>query len=372
VKVLLLGGSGVVGQQVSQGLAARSEVTELVVAGRHRAGIEYTVQRLRSKGVVARAATVDVTDPEEVAAHAQDADLAVSCAGPFHARDASAAQGAIKAGVPYVSLGDDLTGTRRVLELDEAARSADVTVVTGCGFSPGITGLLVALAARETRTVEDVEISIAASLLDSKGRATAVHFLAALAQPAGMVFDHRFVQEPPASSPRLVFFPAPIGWVETFRCGHPEVVSLLETYPAVRSLQSRIGLEERAAMDLARVAAGAGVGRSERFTRAMLRLSRPVRPVLDRVPPKGARCTGVRVDVRGRDQGRTSSVSFGVAHRFALLAALPVVQASIEVGTRRVSKAGVHTPDRLFDPGGFLGSLVEGGLHVMRLEPGLP
>ncbi|MEA2485281.1 MAG: hypothetical protein QOD46_392 [Actinomycetota bacterium] len=372
MKVLLLGGSGVVGQQVSQGLAARSEVTELVIAGRHRAGIEYTVQRLRSKGAVASPATVDVTDPDEVAAHAEGADVTVSCAGPFLARDASAAQGAIKAGVPYLSLGDDLTGTRKVLELDEAARIADVTVVTGCGFSPGITGLLVALAAEETRTVEDVEISIAASLLDSKGRATAVHFLTALAQPAGMVYDHRFVHEPAASSPRLVFFPAPIGWVETFRCGHPEVVSLLETYPAVRSLQSRIGLEERAAMDLARVAAGAGVGQSERLTRTMLRLSRPVRPVLDRVPPKGARCTGIRVDVRGRDESRSTSVSFGMADRFARLAALPLVQAAIELGTRRVSKGGVHTPDRLFEPRGFLASLIDGGLHVMRLEPGRP
>jgi lysine 6-dehydrogenase len=369
MKVLLLGGSGVVGQQVSERLAARAEVNELVVAGRNRAGIERTLQRLRNRSVAASAATVDVTDPEQVAANAEGADVAVSCAGPFLARDASAAQGAIKAGIPYVSLGDDLTGTQRVLELDESARSANVTVLTGCGFSPGITGLLVALAARETRAVEDVEIAVAASLLDSKGRATAVHFLSALAQPAGVVSDHSFVQEPPASAPHLVFFPAPIGWVETFRCAHPEVVSLLETYPAVRSLQSRIGLEERAAMDLARVAAAAGVGRSERFTRAILRLSRPVRPVLDRVPPKGAHCTGIRVDVRGRDEGRTTSVSFGMADRFAVLAAAPVVQAAIELGSHRVSKAGVHTPDRLFDPGGFLHSLVDRGLRIMRLEP---
>lgn len=369
MKVLVLGGSGVVGQQVSEGLAARAEVSELVVGGRNRVGIERTVQRLRNRSVEASAARVDVTDPEEVAAHAADADVAVSCAGPFLARDASAAQGAIKAGAPYVSLGDDLTGTQRVLELNESARSAGVTVLTGCGFSPGITGLLVALAARETGAVEDVEISIAASLLDSKGRATAVHFLAALAQPAGMVYDHNFVREPPASAPHLVFFPAPVGWVETFRCGHPEVVSLLETYPAVRSLQSRIGLEERAAMDLARVAAAAGVGRSERLTRAMLRLSRPVRPVLDRVPPKGARCTGVRVDVRGRDGGRATTVSFGIADRFARLAALPVVQAAIELGSHQVSRAGVHTPDRLFEPGEFLGRLMDRGLHIMRLEP---
>jgi lysine 6-dehydrogenase len=369
VKAVVLGGSGVVGDRVSRGLAARDEVTALVIAGRNRPRIERTVHRLRDKKVATRAATVDVTDHDEVARLAEGADVVVSCAGPFLARDASAAEGAIKAGVPYVSLGDDLTGTRKVLELNDFARAADVTVVTGCGFSPGITGLLVALAARDTTAVDDVEISIALSLLDSKGRATAVHFLTALAEPAGMVFDHAFVQEPPASAPRLVFFPAPIGWVETFRCSHPEILSLLESYPAIRSLQSKIGLEERAAMDLARVAAVAGVGRSERLTRAMLRLGRPVRPVLDRVPPKGARCTGVRVDVRGRDEGRTTSTSFGVADRFVVLASLPLVQAGIELGTRHVNKAGVHTPDRLFDPSSFLGSLIDRGLRIMRLEP---
>lgn len=365
----MLGGSGVVGQSVAEGLAGKPEVSEVIIAGRNRSAIEHTARRLSSNGVAATAVSVDVADPHEVAACAADADVAVSCAGPFFARDVSAAQGAIEAGVPYVSLGDDLTGTRQVLQLNESARDASVTVVTGCGFSPGTTGLLVALAAREIPVVEDVEISLAASLLDSKGRATAVHFLTALAQPAEMVFDHRFVQEPPASAPRLVFFPAPIGWVETFRCGHPEVVSLLETYPEVRSLQSRIGLEERAAMDLARVAAAAGVGRSESLTRVMLSVVRPVRPVLDRVPPKGARSTGVRVDVHGHEGGRPLSVSFGIADHFVRLASLPVIQAAFELGSGRVTAPGVHTPDRIFTPGAFLRSLVDGGLEIMRLEP---
>jgi lysine 6-dehydrogenase len=368
VKVLVLGGAGVVGRRVADELSRRPEVDEIVIAGRRQAEIEHTLQGLIAGEAAARAVFVDVTDPEAVAKQAAGASVAVSCAGPFLARDLPAARGAIQAGIPYVSLGDDVSGTRQVLDLSESARAAGVTVVTGCGFSPGITGLLVALAARETPVVEDVEISVAMSLLDAKGRATAMHFLSALAQPASMVFDHRLVQEAAASSPRLVYFPEPIGWVETFRCEHPEVVSLLESYPEVRSLQSRIGLEERAAMDLARVAASTGMGRSETLTRALLRMGAPLRPALERVPPQGARHTGIRVDVRGHAEGRATSISFGITDRFVKLAALPVVQAAIELGTRRATKPGVHTPDRVFDAPAFLSSLLEGGLRLMRLQ----
>jgi Saccharopine dehydrogenase NADP binding domain len=366
MRVVVLGGSGVVGQRAAQELSKRPEVDAVIIAGRNRARIEQTIQELNTQ-IAATAALVDVTDSNAVTACVAGADVAVSCAGPFLARDLPAAQGAIQAGIPYVSLGDDVSGTRNVLELQEAALKAGVTVVTGCGFSPGITGLLVALAAHQAPAVEDVEISLAASLLDAKGRATAVHFLSALARPAGMVVDHKFIQEPPGAAPRLVFFPEPIGWVETFPCEHPEVISLLETYPRVRSLQMRIGLEERAAMDLARVAANAGVGRSETLTRGILRLGAPLRPALERIPPHGARKTGVRVDVRSDD--KSASISYGIADRFVKLAALPIVQAAIELGTGRVTKPGVHTPDRAFAPAAFLGSLMEGGLRIMRLEP---
>jgi saccharopine dehydrogenase-like NADP-dependent oxidoreductase len=369
MKVLVLGGGGVVGRRVVEELGRHPEVDAVVVSGRRGTELEHMVHGLSSSEAPVTAAPVDVTDPEAVAERADGADVAVSCAGPFLARDSPAARGAIQAGVPYVSLGDDLSGTRQVLDLGEAARAAGVTVVTGCGFSPGITGLLVALAARETQAVEDVEISVATSLLDARGRATAVHFLSALAQPASMVFDHKLVQQAAASSPRLVFFPEPIGWVETFRCEHPEVVSLLASYPEVRSLQSRIGLEERAAMDLARVAARTGMGRSENLTRTLLRLGAPLRPALERVPPRGARQTGIRVDVHGRDDGRATTTSFAIADRFVKLAALPVVQATIELGTRRATKPGVHTPDRVFEPSLFLRALLDGGLHLMRLQP---
>jgi NAD(P)-dependent dehydrogenase (short-subunit alcohol dehydrogenase family) len=369
MKIVVLGGSGVVGQQVAHDLAARSEVAQLTIAGRNRAATEQTAQDLNGADVAAQAAFVDVTDPQAVAACVTGADVAVSCAGPFVARDLPAAQGAIQAEVPYLSLGDDVSGTRHVLELHESAKKVGVTVVTGCGFSPGITGLLVAFAADRTGTVEDIEISVAASLLDAKGQATAVHFLSALAQPAGMVFDHRFVEEPPATSPRLVFFPPPVGWVETFRCEHPEVISLLESYPMVRSLQTRIGIEERAVMDLARAAVFAGAGQSENLTRALLRLGAPFRPVLERIPPRGARFTAVRVDVQGRYGDRATSVSFGVAGRFVNLAAAPVVEAALELGSGRVVKPGVHTPHKTFEPSAFLRSLVANGLDVMELHP---
>src|SRR5882757_5980898 len=58
-------------------------------------------------------------------------DLVLNTAGPFFGCSAPVAEAAIDACSDYLDICDDAEGTRAVLKLDDAARRAGVTVVTG-------------------------------------------------------------------------------------------------------------------------------------------------------------------------------------------------------------------------------------------------
>lgn len=170
------------------------------------------------------------------------------------------------------------------------------------------------------------------------------------------------------TSPRLVYFPDPVGWVETFRSGHPEITTLPKTYPGLRSLRYRLGLTERAAMDVVRAATASGLLATEKQRARMLKMAEPMQPVLEMLPPRGAPWTAARVDVRGQSQGRSTTISLAVVDHLSNLAAVPVVCAALEVASGQ-APTGVMVPEKAFDAASFLRTIGERGIRVARLDP---
>ena len=354
------------GRRVTAELAQAEEVTELVVTARETSTVERLASIFGSHKV--RADRLDVTDTRRFVSLARDVDVVVSAAGPYYLYEIDAVRAAIDAGTHYVSLCDDHVVTDRVLALHGAARDAGVTVISGCGLAPGLTNLLVALGAAEVEQVEEIAISVAASSADSPGRATTLHLLAQMAAPATAIADHVTEEGRAGTAPKLVYFPDPVGWVETFRSGHPEVATMPALYPDLRSLSFRIGLTERAAMDVIRASAAARLLTSEKQRRLWLRLAEPLRPAIEAVPPKGAAWTSARVDVRGRTGGRPAAVSLAVVDHLTNLAAVPLAHGALQIGNGRCA-AGVHVPERAFDAAPFLASVSRRGIRLARLDP---
>jgi saccharopine dehydrogenase (NAD+, L-lysine-forming) len=371
VIAVVVGASGAAGTRVSAELARSEEAESLKLVGRNSSALEWLADALSDSGKQVDPVVVDVTNAEGAARAFAGADVVVCCAGPFHEIEVSAASAAIQAGVPYVSLCDEYGVFQEVRELDESARRAGVTVVSGCGLSPGISNFLVALAADELDTIEEIEIAQARSSAESEGAATARHFLYELGAGAPVIADSRPALERSGSAPKLVYFPEPVGWIETYRAGHPEVVALPERYGQLRALQFRVGLTERLTMDVVRAVTASGLTSSARFRRAFETFSRPIKPMLDRVPPRGPSWTALRVDVRGTKQTRPETVTLAVVDHLLNLAGLPLALAAILLGTRKVDKPGVHAPDAAFDARMMLQELSERGLRAARLEPQL-
>jgi NAD(P)-dependent dehydrogenase (short-subunit alcohol dehydrogenase family) len=358
MRVLILGAAGRTGRRTAAELARHEEVTDLIVAG-----LDYEpLHRFASLfGERVRPGRVDAEDADDVSAACSQAEVVINCAGPTHLTEIPAVKGAIEAGVPYVSLCDDYFAAGEVAALDERARSTGALVIPGCGLAPGITTMLAGLARDELDEIDEVELSLAPSFGDLPTDAHATHLVHALASPVPVVSENEKRTADSGGSPHLVYFPEPVGWVETVACAHADMHNLRS--PDLRALTVRLGLTERAAMDALR-ALSSSPFRS-------LRAARRALAVAQSLPPRGPQWSAARVDVVGNSGGRTATVSLGVVDHLINLATAPLTLAAVELGSGRIKVSGVRSVDKVFDSRDFLAALGARGISVARLEPTL-
>jgi saccharopine dehydrogenase-like NADP-dependent oxidoreductase len=354
MRVLVLGATGIVGRRVAAELARSDEVTDLIIGGRDHERLHRAASLLGDK---ARAALVDLEDAALLEPACAQADVVVNCCGPAHLTELVAAGAAVEAGVAYVSLANDYAAAGSVAQLDQQARASGARVVSGCALAPGITTLLVALAHEELDDVEETEISVAYSYRDLPTPAHTAHLIHTLSTPVATISDRELIVDRTNGSPHLVYFPEPVGWVETVTCAHPEVHNLKAR--GLPSLRVRMGLTERAAMDALRALSLA--------RRPSIAWTQRALGAAHAVPPKGPRWSAARVDVVGHRQGRTSTVSLGVVDHLINLAATPLLLAALKLGSEE-HPPGVRSPSEAFDARDFLAALGGRGTRVARLE----
>jgi saccharopine dehydrogenase-like NADP-dependent oxidoreductase len=355
MRVLLLGSTGIIGRRVAAEFARTEEVTDLIVGGRNYETLRRSTSLL---GENTRAALLDVEDDALLGTACVQADVVVNCCGPAHLTEVPAATAAIEAGVAYVSLGNDYAASGAVAELDERARSTGATVVSGCGLSPGITTLLAALAREELDDVTETEISLAHSYRDLPTETQTSHLLHTLEAPGATINDYELEVDRSGDSPHLIYFPEPVGWVETVGCSHPELHNLKSQ--GLRSMTVGFGLTEKAAMDALRSLALTPLT-STRVAQRVLNLALAL-------PPRGPRWSAARVDVVGHRDGHPATVSLGVVDHLINLASSPMILATLKLGKGQRSP-GVRSPAEAFDHRDFLAQLGGRGTRIARLEP---
>ncbi|MDQ4145982.1 MAG: saccharopine dehydrogenase NADP-binding domain-containing protein [Actinomycetota bacterium] len=362
-----MGATGAVGRHTAAELLRQPEVDELTLSGRDERAVSRLASAFgRASGRVG-SHVVDLSVGR--VADLPEADVIVSCAGPAYETEEQAVRGALRAGVPYVSVCDEHAALKKVRTLQEEARASGATIVSGCGVSPGITNMLIAHASRELDETQAIDIALARSSAESTGEASARHLLYELGHEAAEIQDHRPRAERSGTAPKLVYFPEPVGWVETFRSGHPEVITMPERHGSLESLQFRVGLIERITMDAARAFAATPLIRREGARRAFVKITRPVRPLIDRLPPSGPPWTAIRIDVRGSKNGSPETISLGAVDRLVNLASVPLTLAAMRLALGEAKGPGVKAPEEAFEVGPFLRDLVRRGIGVARLEP---
>jgi hypothetical protein len=261
-----------------------TRVAEVLMAGGARVAV-VDVRAAAATALARRVAGV-VIDLDG----ARSADIAVLAHPAPQAADAARL---LAAGVPVVSMSDDVDDVRNLLELAPLALQHGVTLVVGAAMAPGLSGLL----ARQLSTHLDGVDEIHVAMHGTGGPSCARQHHRALGGTSVGLHDGEWIRRPAGAGRELCWFPEPINAYDCYRAEMPEPVLLSRVFPTVGRMSARMSATRR-----------------DRFTARLPMLSPPHR--------EGG-IGAVRVDVRGSlANGERETLIAGAAVRSGVAAAV--------------------------------------------------
>ena len=370
MKVILLGATGAMGRRAAEILSQSPEVEELTLAGRRLDAVEALAKQL---GGSSRAIGLDVRDHEAVVSALKEHDVAAGAVGPYYLFEERLVKAAIEAKVPYVSICDDHDAAQAVFALDPQAKERGITILTGAGWTPGLTNILakkgVAMLDKATR----VNIAWAGALADADGLASMLHALHIFTGQVPSFSQGRQAMVRAGTGRRVITFPQPVGPVPVYHTGHPEPITIPRFIPGLEEVTLRGGLNEALVANLTLAFTRLGLTRTPAARDRLLRFMQPFLPFILKLSGPPRPVSAAHVAVHGVKDGKPAVVEMAAAGRMRDLTALPHAVATIMVGRGEVSVPGVIAPEAPGgpDPDRFLAVLKELGLNVeIRVSTG--
>jgi saccharopine dehydrogenase-like NADP-dependent oxidoreductase len=173
-RLVVLGGCGAVGSTAVRMLAATDYFDEYVIADKDIEAARKLSSELGEDRV--KAVELNADDAQSLQDAIAGASVILNCVGPFYKYGPPILEAAIKAGIDYVDICDDLDATEAMLEMDGKAAAAGISALIGMGSSPGMANLLVKFTAETLLDqVDAVDIYHAHGGEDVEGPAVIKH-----------------------------------------------------------------------------------------------------------------------------------------------------------------------------------------------------
>ncbi len=362
MKVLVLGGAGDMGSRTVRDLVKQPETESVVIADYNETAAKSLADDIGSAKAVAL--WVDANDHDALVEALRGHNVVASALGPFYRFEAKCASAAIEAGCDYVSLCDDYDAAQAVLELHDKALESGVTVLTGLGWTPGMSNVLARKAAEQMDEVEEINVSWGSSASDSEGYAVILHTLHIFSGLVPSYQDGKLIRVPAGSGKERVRFPEPLGEVNVFHLGHPEPVTLPRCFTSVRTVTLKGGLAENALNSLAILLNKLRLINTPGKRDALAKMLKVLLPALSKIGKPANPCSGVRVDVKGTKGGQPVEISYGAADHMNNLTGLPMAIGAIMLGRGDIGDRGVIAPEQCIDPDTFIDELAKREIAV--------
>lgn len=353
MKVIALGGAGDMCSYAVRDLARQDEVTELMIADYDEAKAAALASELGSK---CKSMRVDANSESELVRAIEGYDVAMSGIGPFYKYEYKVAKGALEAGVSYISICDDYDAAEAVFALDDAARKKGVTILTGVGWTPGLSNVLARRGADQLDEIEEIAVAWGGSASDSEGFAVILHTIHIF---TGFVpsFQHGRTKMVAAGSDReRIKFPEPVGEIYVYNLGHPEPVTIPRFIEAT-NVTLKGGLSEEELNQVARYLAKFHLTGSVRQKDMVGKLVKFLGPVLFQLGKPENPCSAIRVDVTGKKGGEWKKFTYGAADHMNALTGLPLAIGTMMLGMGQIKAPGVQAPESCIDVENFLAEL---------------
>ncbi len=364
MRIIVFGGAGDMGSRTVEALAALEEVELVTIADRDTDKATKLAARLGGR---VKAVKVDAADPPGLVAAMKGHRVAASALGPFYRYEKTLAAAALAAGTDYVSICDDHDAWQSVRELDREAKDRGLRLISGVGWTPGISNLLAVRGAASFDHLEAIRIYWAGSSADSGGLAVILHTIHIFTGEVPTFRDGRTVMVKAGSEKERIRFPSPLGEVNTYHLGHPEPLTLPLRFPAVHTVSLKGGLVENHLNFLAIMLARLGFTRSDRRRQFLALFMKKILPPLDRLF-RGLACSGIKVVLEGEKEGQKRTVVLEAAAPMRELTGLPLAITALMLARGQVSATGVITPEAEggIDHEQFFAELAERGIRIFE------
>ncbi len=231
MRIVALGGAGLMGRIAVRDLAASEGVDEVIIADRDTelaADVVDLIPEGRSKVSVTQ---TDVTDRQGLVDTLRGADVVLNAVRYYYNLEVMSA--CLEAGTHYTDLGGLFHVTRKQLDLHAAFAEAGLTAVLCMGSAPGVSNIQARFAADRLDTVESIRIYD--GVLPPPG--DDIHFgyaiptiIDELVMPPVVFADGEWAEKPPLSGGEDYWFEPPVGLLHCHLSLHSEVATLPLTF----------------------------------------------------------------------------------------------------------------------------------------------
>jgi lysine 6-dehydrogenase len=372
MRVLVIGGTGGMGQGVARDLIKQEQIRE-VILGDINVDPNRVQEKLRASEKVLLV-KIDVNDHKGMVSAIKKVDIVINCAGPFYKTAVAVARAAVEAKVNYIDICDDYEAAEILFasDIDKAAKEAGITVLTGMGSDPGTNNVLVKWYANKLDRVDEIYLYWVVSIAELSGAAWD-HSLHMILGKIPQYLNGKLEYVEGGTGEETEKFLEPLGECLISYVGHPQPFTIPRYFKDVQKVvikgalipiwvdrlikeQKATGLLSKDQLDV----------RGAKVVPYDLTLK-----LWDTIPKdrdNGPAASGLKVIVKGERQGKQVTYTADIVGRMAPGTGLPASIAALMMDAGEVTVKGVVAPEGCIDPEKFLAELLKRGAKIHQIE----
>ena len=372
MQVIVVGGAGTMGQGVARDLIKQDKITK-VTLGDIVTDPNRLQEKLRASDKI-ELIKIDVNDHDGLVAAIKGNDVVVNTAGPFYKTAVAVARAAVEAGVNYIDICDDYEAVPILFssDIDEAAKKAGVTVLTGMGSDPGTNNVLVRWYANKLDQVEEIKLFWVVSIAELHGAAWD-HSLHMVTGELPQYIDGKLVHVEGGTGEETAQFLEPLGTCVMRYVGHPQPITIPKYIEGVKNVIIKGALIPSWVDELIKEQRDTGFLSSEpvevKGTKVVpydltLKLWEKIPEGRD----NGPQASGLKVIVKGVKGDNRITYTADMVGRMAPGTGLPASIAALMMDDGYVTVKGVVAPEGCIDPEKFLSEFIKRGARIHQTE----
>ncbi len=372
MKVLVVGGTGGMGQGAARDLIKQEKIDK-VILGDINIDLDRVQDKLKASGKISLS-KIDVNDHRGLVGVIGEVDVVVNCAGPFYKTAVAVARAAVEAKVNYIDICDDYEATEILFasDIDQAAKNAGITVLTGMGSDPGTNNVLVKWYADHLDRVDEISLFWVVSIAELAGAAWD-HSLHMTIGQIPQYLDGQLVHVEGGTGVETAQFLEPLGTCQVRYVGHPQPLTIPRYIKGLKKVEIKGALIPLWVDELIKEQKETGFLSKEpvevhgtRVTPYDLTLR-----LWDTIPQgrdNGPEASGLKVIVKGERNGKQVTYTADIVGRMRPGTGLPASIAALMMEAGDVTVKGVVAPEGCINPEKFLAALLKRGAKIHQTE----